>query len=293
MNGGGSREQRRQKESPGKSKTLKPSKKVLEPGIVRGVGVVRRVVHALDDLLQKRPKLANLIASQRLPPDYLDKLFPGAGSNLSAPKAERGHQLSLGQLLAPSPTAVTGMKATMPTTAPFYGFMPPGAATVSPWGATLQHAMPLPAGGPFGQWPAQLNAAPPDPAVLAHMMMQAANMNWASTASSLATTMPAQTPELPSVSSVPAHVTPPVAKPKPSGQHGMWSSPAQAAGYPRNSAAAQSVARSPKPSLQAARMASQPSMVTERCGEQHSPFLNLLGEFCTMMMKEEERGPRI
>eukprot|EP00930_Biecheleria_cincta_P039515 TRINITY_DN27162_c0_g1_i1.p1 TRINITY_DN27162_c0_g1~~TRINITY_DN27162_c0_g1_i1.p1 ORF type:complete len:288 (-),score=42.30 TRINITY_DN27162_c0_g1_i1:169-1032(-) len=286
MNGGGSWEQRRRRPDHRSNQ----SSQILEPGIVQGLGVVKRVVHALDDLLRKRPKLAHLIASQRLPPDYLDKLFPGAVSNMSARKAERGHQLNLGQLVPLSPTAVAGMNAGMPTTAPWYGFVPPRAAPTSPWGATPPHALPLPV-APFGQWPAQPNAAPPDPAVLAQVMMQAVNMHWASTASNLTTT--AQTAGLPSFSSLPAHVTPSEAIPKPSGQQGTSSSPAQAAGAPRNSAAPHSVARSPKPSLQAARMASQPSIAAmERNPTQHSPFLNLLDDFCTMMMQGDERGSR-
>ncbi|CAE7949698.1 unnamed protein product [Symbiodinium sp. KB8] len=142
----GSFEERRQRLEQRLRKSQEVSRAdLVQRNIVPGVSVVRRGIHVLEGLLRSRPSLEQLTAANRLPPNYIDKMFPDDASGSAAPKAERKPAVSLNQLLSPPSNR-------------------PGAA-VSPGPAGPPNYMPVPGG-----------QVPVDPAVLATWMVQAAMM---------------------------------------------------------------------------------------------------------------------
>lgn len=84
---------------------------LIQRNIVQGLSVVRRGAHALEGFLLRRPTLGEMIASKRLPLDYVDKIFP---NHLAFAAPERIERVSLLQLLGP-PSASTPSPAPVPT----------------------------------------------------------------------------------------------------------------------------------------------------------------------------------
>lgn len=74
---------------------------LIQRNIVQGVNVVRRGAHALEQRLRHRPSLKDMISSNRLPQDYLDRVFPSDPERRVAPLADRIERVSLHRLLEP------------------------------------------------------------------------------------------------------------------------------------------------------------------------------------------------
>eukprot|EP00929_Paragymnodinium_shiwhaense_P061949 TRINITY_DN30939_c0_g1_i1.p1 TRINITY_DN30939_c0_g1~~TRINITY_DN30939_c0_g1_i1.p1 ORF type:complete len:447 (-),score=46.26 TRINITY_DN30939_c0_g1_i1:300-1553(-) len=155
------------------SSLLEESQKVtkmdlMQRNIVQGVNVVRRGVRMLEEPIEKRPSLVELMGAGKLPQDYLDRIFPDDSVNSVAPLAERIERVSLSQLLAPAPS----------------GGQPGGGGAGAASAATAAATpMPVPQLNPAGmvgmvpQFPFFKAGGPApqawDPTVIASMMAQA------------------------------------------------------------------------------------------------------------------------
>eukprot|EP00913_Durusdinium_trenchii_P014696 g13786.t1 len=140
---------------------------LVQRNIVQGVSVVRRGIHILEELLRQRPSLGELISSERLPADYIDKMFP----EKDPPKPERKAPVFLNELLTPPKpkSAEIAMTQSLYVALRFgsLGSRPSTASTGFPgWGSSQ------------------------DPAVLAAMMVQAAMMKSSPPVPPMAGTMP-------------------------------------------------------------------------------------------------------
>lgn len=143
----------------------------MQRNIVQGVNVVRRASYTLDGLLGARPSYEDMVASKRLPSDYIDKAFPAKSENSKAPQAERIERVSLQRLLpashGPSAHRTQNMRP-WPDNAPNAAGVSsslPANAPASASGGPAQAAAPQ---------PGQLTAM--DPAMLAAMVVQVAMM---------------------------------------------------------------------------------------------------------------------
>ncbi|CAE7544128.1 unnamed protein product [Symbiodinium pilosum] len=269
---------------------------LVQRNIVQGLSVVRQGVHILEGLLRSRPTLEQLVTSNKLPPDYIDKMFPNDASGSEAPKAERKPAVSLNQLLAPP----SGRQGAATANTPSAGSGPPGY--LPPWQG--------------GQVPVV------DPAVLATMMVQAAMMKspspitgqmgampYSGTMPPFSGAMPAAgfppgrppghppgaafprgafqlpSPVAPSSEGSRSEATSPIARPPTKVWH--RNEPEQ----PPNSAGVDMIApiRPPKPSIQAQRAASTQYPSVSRT--EVPPFVTLLESFCNRMLGSDPISP--
>lgn len=76
---------------------------LIQRNIIQGVNVVRRGAFSLEGQLKRRPTLISMEATGKLPPNYIDLLFPNNSAASVAPLAERKERVQLHQLLAPFP----------------------------------------------------------------------------------------------------------------------------------------------------------------------------------------------
>eukprot|EP00439_Symbiodinium_sp_Y106_P045939 s815_g5.t2 len=266
----GSFEERRQRLDQRLRKSQEVSRAdLVQRNIVPGVSVVRRGIHVLEGLLRSRPSLEQLTAANRLPPNYIDKMFPDDASGSAAPKAERKPAVSLNQLLSP------------PSNRPEAPGPPPGAA-VSPGPAG-------PGPGPPNYMPVPGGQVPVDPAVLATWMVQAAMMKSPSPITGLPPypgTMP------PFAGAMPAAGFPPgAAFPRPGFQPRVQAAPGSEASEPPNNIGVDMIApiRPPKPSIQAQRAASPHVPAVSRT--EVPPFVALLENFCNHMLGSDPVSP--
>ncbi|CAE7645305.1 unnamed protein product [Symbiodinium microadriaticum] len=272
----GSFEERRQRLEQRLRKSQEVSRAdLVQRNIVPGVSVVRRGIHVLEGLLRSRPSLEQLTAANRLPPNYIDKMFPDDASGSAAPKAERKPAVSLNQLLSPPSNR-------------------PGAA-VSPGPAGPPNYMPVPGG-----------QVPVDPAVLATWMVQAAMMKSPSPITGLPPypgTMP------PFAGAMPAAGFPPgAAFPRPGFQPRVQAAPGSEASEdpisgisptaraqkPPSNVGVDMIApiRPPKPSIQAQRAASPQVPAVSRT--EVPPFVALLAAQLHLgLYTDVERGSEL
>ncbi|CAE7285982.1 unnamed protein product [Symbiodinium sp. CCMP2592] len=280
----GSFEERRQRLDQRLRKSQEVSRAdLVQRNIVPGVSVVRRGIHVLEGLLRSRPSLEQLTAANRLPPNYIDKMFPDDASGSAAPKAERKPAVSLNQLLSP------------PSNRP---------AAPGPPGAAVSPGPPGPGPGPPNYMPVPGGQVPVDPAVLATWMVQAAMMKSPSPITGLPPypgTMP------PFAGAMPAAGFPPgAAFPRPGFQPRVQAAPgseasedatsgisptARAAQKPPNNIGVDMIApiRPPKPSIQAQRAASPQVPAVSRT--EVPPFVALLENFCNHMLGSDPVSP--
>eukprot|EP00928_Gymnodinium_smaydae_P015961 TRINITY_DN15943_c0_g1_i1.p1 TRINITY_DN15943_c0_g1~~TRINITY_DN15943_c0_g1_i1.p1 ORF type:complete len:332 (-),score=104.82 TRINITY_DN15943_c0_g1_i1:188-1183(-) len=106
---------------------------LMQRNIVQSINVVRRGSRSLEPLLDARPTLQELVEEKRLPPDYLDRLFPTDATGSVAPLAERIERVSLHRLLPQDSAAAAPLRN---------GAAQPGAAAT-------QKGMPLKPPGYF------------------------------------------------------------------------------------------------------------------------------------------------
>ncbi|CAK9015768.1 unnamed protein product, partial [Durusdinium trenchii] len=217
------------------------------------VSVVRRGIHILEELLRQRPSLGELISSERLPADYIDKMFP----EKDPPKPERKAPVFLNELLTPpDPPKSSGSRPSTAST----GF--PG------WGSSQ------------------------DPAVLAAMMVQAAMMKSSPPVPPMAGTMPyaGQMPPAcfrPPFGQVPADAYPATLQ-TPKSDASEEKGPPQAA-LKVGLGESLPPMRPPKPSIQAQRTSNAHSISTRERGSEVPPFVMLLEGFCERMLYDRPR----
>jgi len=164
---------------------------LVQRNIVQGINVVRRGIHTVEVALRHRPRLGEMIATKRLPPDYLDQLFPDSAHPRVAERP--GPQLGTGPLRDPyqggkAPVSLHQLLPPPPSSAQ------PGNYSSSQWQpSSSSYAAPEQVssagnglhvqGGQNLHGQAQPWSMPPspqvgslDPAMLAAMMVQAAIM---------------------------------------------------------------------------------------------------------------------
>jgi len=251
---------------------------LIQRNIVSGVNVVRRGAHTLEVQLQRRPPLLEMIASRRLPPDYLDKAFPSDPAQSVAPLAERKSRVSLHSLLAqPSsgaPPSVGVSPSMRPQVNPPVGLDPAMFAAMVVQVAMMSPKPPALPGalfdaGPLSQSPPSslplLGSVVPGPGITSLPPAQASapqypassGLGVAGVAADAGTAM-----EVPSPARVqqPQELSPTIVPP---------------------------MQRPPKPSLQAQRTVSTPGFATRQFQSRPTPFVALLEDFCFRVLGEE------
>jgi len=106
---------------------------LMQRNIVQGVNVVRRGSRMLEEKVGARPPLEEMVASQRLPPDYIDRAFPEKQEDSVAPVGERIERVSL-QNYCSLRTGGLGLAPRL---------ICPAAAAAPYWGQPLQACRPL------------------------------------------------------------------------------------------------------------------------------------------------------